>query len=47
MSQDLLGKMTAWGAMMFLSALLISLPVVITLLFVNIGVGLSPVPRQV
>ena len=39
MSQDLLGKMTAWGAMMFLSALLISLPVVITLLFVNIGVG--------
>ena len=39
MSQDVLGKMTAWGAMMFVSALLISLPVVITLLFVNIGVG--------
>ncbi|MEN9688846.1 MAG: Flagellar biosynthetic protein FliR [Pseudomonadota bacterium] len=39
MTQDLLGKMTAWGAMMFVSALLISLPVVITLLFVNIGVG--------
>jgi flagellar biosynthetic protein FliR len=39
MTQDVLGKMTAWGAMMFVSALLISLPVVITLLFVNIGVG--------
>jgi flagellar biosynthetic protein FliR len=39
MTQDLLGKMTAWGAMMFVAALLISLPVVITLLFVNIGVG--------
>jgi flagellar biosynthetic protein FliR len=38
-TQDVLGKMTAWGAMMFVSALLISLPVVITLLFVNIGVG--------
>ncbi len=39
MTQDVLGKMTAWGAMMFVSALLISLPVVVTLLFVNIGVG--------
>jgi flagellar biosynthetic protein FliR len=39
MTQVLLGKMTAWGAMMFVAALLISLPVVITLLFVNIGVG--------
>jgi flagellar biosynthetic protein FliR len=39
MTQELLGKMTAWGAMMFVSALLISLPVVVTLLFVNIGVG--------
>jgi flagellar biosynthetic protein FliR len=39
MTPDLLGKMTAWGAMMFVAALLISLPVVITLLFVNIGVG--------
>jgi flagellar biosynthetic protein FliR len=39
MTQDVLGKMTAWGAMMFVSALLIALPVVITLLFVNIGVG--------
>jgi flagellar biosynthetic protein FliR len=39
MTPDLLGKMTAWGAMMFVAGLLISLPVVITLLFVNIGVG--------
>jgi flagellar biosynthetic protein FliR len=39
LTQDLLGKVTAWGAMMFVAALLISLPVVITLLFVNIGVG--------
>ena len=39
MTPNLLGKMTAWGAMMFVAALLISLPVVITLLFVNIGVG--------
>ena len=39
LTQDLLGKITAWGALMFVSALLISLPVVITLLFVNIGVG--------
>ena len=39
MTPDLFGKMTAWGAMMFVAGLLISLPVVITLLFVNIGVG--------
>jgi flagellar biosynthetic protein FliR len=39
LSQDLLAKMTAWGAMMFVAALLIALPVMITLLFVNIGVG--------
>ena len=39
MNQDLLGKITAWGALMFVSALLIALPVLITLLFVNIGVG--------
>jgi flagellar biosynthesis protein FliR len=31
MNQDLLGKITAWGALMFVSALLIALPVVITL----------------
>ena len=39
LTQDLLAKMTGWGAMMFVAALLIALPVMITLLFVNIGVG--------
>jgi flagellar biosynthetic protein FliR len=39
MTQELLGKIISWGALMFVSALLISLPVVITLLFVNIGSG--------
>ena len=38
-SQDMLGKMINWSAMMFLGALLIALPVVMTLLFVNIGLG--------
>ena len=38
-SQALLGKMISWSALMFLAGLLISLPVVITLLFVNIGLG--------
>ena len=39
MSQALMGKMISWSAMMFVAALLISLPVLITLLFVNIGLG--------
>ena len=38
-SQALLGKMISWSSFMFLAGLLISLPVVITLLFVNIGLG--------
>jgi flagellar biosynthetic protein FliR len=38
-SQALLGKMISWSTLMFLAGLLISLPVVITLLFVNIGLG--------
>jgi flagellar biosynthetic protein FliR len=38
-SQDMLGKMINWSAMMFLGALLIALPVVMTLLFINIGLG--------
>lgn len=38
-SQDMLGKMINWSAMMFLGALLIALPVMMTLLFVNIGLG--------
>lgn len=39
MDQDFLGKMINWSAMMFVAGLLISLPVLITLLFVNIGLG--------
>ena len=38
-SQDLLGKMISWSSLMFLAGLLIALPVLITLLFVNIGLG--------
>ena len=38
-SQALMGKMINWSSFMFLGGLLISLPVVITLLFVNIGLG--------
>jgi flagellar biosynthetic protein FliR len=38
-SQDMLGKMLNWSAMMFLGALLIALPVMMTLLFINIGLG--------
>lgn len=39
MTQEFMGKMISWSAMMFLASLLISLPVLITLLFVNIGLG--------
>ena len=39
MTQEFMGKMISWSAMMFVAALLISLPVLITLLFVNIGLG--------
>ena len=38
-SQALMGKMISWSALMYLAGLLIALPVVITLLFVNIGLG--------
>jgi flagellar biosynthesis protein FliR len=38
-SQDMLGKMIHWSSMMFLGALLIGLPVMMTLLFINIGLG--------
>jgi flagellar biosynthetic protein FliR len=38
-SQDMLGKMINWSSMMFLGALLIALPVMMTLLFINIGLG--------
>ena len=39
MTQAFMGKMINWSAMMFLASLLISLPVLITLLFVNVGLG--------
>lgn len=38
-SQDMLGKMIHWSTMMFLGALLIALPVMMTLLFINVGLG--------
>ena len=38
-SQDVMGKMTAWSSIVFVGAVLVSLPVMITLLFVNIGLG--------
>jgi flagellar biosynthetic protein FliR len=38
-SQDMLGKMIHWSSMMFLGALLIALPVMMTLLFINVGLG--------
>jgi flagellar biosynthetic protein FliR len=38
-SQDMLGKMIQWSTMMFLGALLIALPVMMTLLFINVGLG--------
>ena len=38
-TQDMLSKMINWSSMMFLGALLIALPVMMTLLFINIGLG--------
>lgn len=38
-SQEMLGKMLHWSSMMFLGALLLGLPVLMTLLFINIGLG--------
>lgn len=39
LTQDVYGRMLRWSSMMFVGALLLSLPVVATLLFVNIGLG--------
>jgi flagellar biosynthetic protein FliR len=39
LTQDVYGRMVQWSSMMFLGALLLALPVVATLLFVNIGLG--------
>jgi len=39
LNQDVYGRMVQWSSMMFLGALLLALPVIATLLFVNIGLG--------
>jgi len=39
MSQAMYGKMITWSSVIFFGAMLISLPVMVTLLFVNIGLG--------
>lgn len=38
-TQDMLGKMIHWSSVMFVGALLIGLPVMMTLLFINVGLG--------
>ncbi len=40
LSQDSLGLLVRWSSMMFLGGVLIALPVLIALLFVNIGLGI-------
>jgi len=39
LSQDSLGLLIRWSSMMFLGGVLISLPVLVALLFVNVGLG--------
>lgn len=39
LSQETQGRVLRWSSMMFLGSLLIALPVVVTLLFINIGLG--------
>ncbi len=39
LTQDLMGKMISWSSLMFIAGLLIALPVMVTLLFINIGLG--------
>lgn len=38
-SQEAWGQLLAWSSMMFLGAVLTALPVMITLLFVSVGLG--------
>lgn len=40
LSQDSYGKVLRWSSMMFLGAVLLALPVMITLLFINMGLGI-------
>ncbi len=39
LTQDLLGKVISWSSLMFVGGLLIALPIMLTLLFINIGLG--------
>lgn len=39
LGQDTYGQVLRWSSMMFLGSLLIALPVVVSLLFINIGLG--------
>jgi len=41
LSQAVLTQLLAWSSMMFLGAVLISLPVMVALLFINIGLGVT------
>ena len=40
LSQVVLGKLVQWSSMMFLGGLLLALPVMVFLLFVNVGLGI-------
>ena len=40
LNQALLGKVVQWSSMMFLGALLMALPVMVFLLFINVGLGI-------
>lgn len=39
LNQEVMGKVVRWSSMMFLGGLLLALPVMVTLLFINIGLG--------
>lgn len=39
LTQDLMAKVISWSSLMFVAGLLIALPVMLTLLFINIGLG--------
>lgn len=39
LNQDLYGRLIQWSSMMFLGAVLMALPVMVSLLFINVGLG--------
>lgn len=39
LNQDVYGRVLQWSSMMFLGAVLISLPVLVSMLFINVGLG--------